>query len=62
QAVERGHEVVQIERETEARGASLRNFGQIWVPAFVESAVTPSKSRRPVRSHVVPAGPAARFC
>ncbi|MEV4940030.1 TIGR03364 family FAD-dependent oxidoreductase [Streptomyces zaomyceticus] len=31
QAVERGHEVVHIERETEARGASLRNFGQIWV-------------------------------
>ncbi|MER7106339.1 TIGR03364 family FAD-dependent oxidoreductase [Streptomyces sp. NPDC000229] len=30
-AVERGHEVVQIEREIEARGASLRNFGQIWV-------------------------------
>lgn len=30
-AMERGHEVVQIERETEARGASLRNFGQIWV-------------------------------
>jgi FAD dependent oxidoreductase TIGR03364 len=29
--VERGHEVVQIEREAEARGASLRNFGQIWV-------------------------------
>ncbi|WP_432018477.1 TIGR03364 family FAD-dependent oxidoreductase [Streptomyces sp. 1222.5] len=31
QAVERGHQVVQIERESEARGASLRNFGQIWV-------------------------------
>ncbi|MER5982841.1 TIGR03364 family FAD-dependent oxidoreductase [Streptomyces sp. NPDC001787] len=30
-AVNRGHEVVQIERESEARGASLRNFGQIWV-------------------------------
>ncbi|MFD6415344.1 TIGR03364 family FAD-dependent oxidoreductase [Streptomyces sp. NPDC060194] len=30
-AVEAGHEVVQIEREKEARGASLRNFGQIWV-------------------------------
>ncbi|MEU4653765.1 TIGR03364 family FAD-dependent oxidoreductase [Streptomyces sp. NPDC023723] len=29
-AVNRGHEVVQIEREAEARGASLRNFGQIW--------------------------------
>ncbi|WP_329457721.1 TIGR03364 family FAD-dependent oxidoreductase [Streptomyces sp. NBC_01497] len=30
-AAARGHEVVQIEREPEARGASLRNFGQIWV-------------------------------
>ncbi|MFG2632862.1 TIGR03364 family FAD-dependent oxidoreductase [Streptomyces sp. NPDC048362] len=30
-AVKRGHQVVQIEREAEARGASLRNFGQIWV-------------------------------
>ncbi|MFJ6987556.1 MULTISPECIES: TIGR03364 family FAD-dependent oxidoreductase [unclassified Streptomyces] len=30
-AVERGHQVVQIEREAEARGASVRNFGQIWV-------------------------------
>ncbi|WP_328582113.1 TIGR03364 family FAD-dependent oxidoreductase [Streptomyces sp. NBC_00370] len=30
-AISRGHEVVQIERESEARGASLRNFGQIWV-------------------------------
>ncbi|MBM7810683.1 TIGR03364 family FAD-dependent oxidoreductase [Saccharothrix algeriensis] len=31
QAVERGHEVVQLEREPEARGASVRNFGLIWV-------------------------------
>lgn len=30
-ALERGHQVVQIEREAEARGASLRNFGLIWV-------------------------------
>ncbi|WP_020657952.1 TIGR03364 family FAD-dependent oxidoreductase [Amycolatopsis benzoatilytica] len=31
QAVEHGHEVLQIEREPEARGASVRNFGLVWV-------------------------------
>ena len=30
-AVRRGHSVLQIEREAEARGASVRNFGLIWV-------------------------------
>lgn len=31
QAVHRGHEVVHLEREREARGASVRNFGLVWV-------------------------------
>jgi FAD dependent oxidoreductase TIGR03364 len=31
QAVQRGHEVLQIEREQQARGASVRNFGLVWV-------------------------------
>ena len=31
QAVERGHTVVQLEREAEARGATVRNFGLVWV-------------------------------
>jgi FAD dependent oxidoreductase TIGR03364 len=30
-ARQRGHEVVHLEREAEARGASVRNFGLIWV-------------------------------
>ncbi|GAB5902596.1 MULTISPECIES: TIGR03364 family FAD-dependent oxidoreductase [Mycobacteroides] len=30
-AIERGHHVVQLERESEARGATVRNFGLVWV-------------------------------
>ncbi|WP_054814240.1 TIGR03364 family FAD-dependent oxidoreductase [Nocardia arizonensis] len=30
-AVTRGHEVVHLEREPEARGATVRNFGLVWV-------------------------------
>ncbi|MBU3063964.1 TIGR03364 family FAD-dependent oxidoreductase [Nocardia sp. NEAU-G5] len=30
-AVGRGHTVVQVEREVEARGATVRNFGLVWV-------------------------------
>lgn len=30
-AVRRGHEVVQIERDPDARSASVRNFGLVWV-------------------------------
>ncbi|RJO75291.1 TIGR03364 family FAD-dependent oxidoreductase [Nocardia panacis] len=30
-AIDRGHEVVQLEREPEARGATVRNFGLVWV-------------------------------
>ncbi|MGV9802082.1 TIGR03364 family FAD-dependent oxidoreductase [Mycobacterium sp. NPDC003449] len=31
EAVHRGHRVVQLERESEARGATVRNFGLVWV-------------------------------
>jgi FAD dependent oxidoreductase TIGR03364 len=31
EAINRGHQVVQLEREAEARGATVRNFGLVWV-------------------------------
>lgn len=31
EAVRRGHQVTQLEREVEARGATVRNFGLVWV-------------------------------
>ena len=42
EAVRRGHHVVQLERETEARGATVRNFGLVWISgrAPAELAVT----------------------
>jgi FAD dependent oxidoreductase TIGR03364 len=42
QAVTRGHDVVHLERETEARGATVRNFGLVWVSgrAGFELAIT----------------------
>ncbi|MFE3290927.1 TIGR03364 family FAD-dependent oxidoreductase [Rhodococcus sp. NPDC059234] len=36
EAVRRGHEVVQFEREHEARGATVRNFGLVWVSGRAE--------------------------
>ncbi|WP_370155077.1 TIGR03364 family FAD-dependent oxidoreductase [Streptacidiphilus sp. EB129] len=35
-AVQRGHEVVHLEREQQARGASVRNFGLVWVGGRAE--------------------------
>ena len=31
EAIQRGHHVTHLERETEARGATVRNFGLVWV-------------------------------
>ena len=42
EAIRRGHEVVHLEREPEARGATVRNFGLVWVSgrAHAELAAT----------------------
>lgn len=36
EAISRGHHVVQLEREQEARGATVRNFGLVWVSGRAE--------------------------
>jgi FAD dependent oxidoreductase TIGR03364 len=36
EAVHRGHHVTHLEREVEARGASVRNFGLVWVSGRAE--------------------------
>jgi FAD dependent oxidoreductase TIGR03364 len=40
QAVLRGHEVVQLEREQDARGATVRNFGLVWVSGRATAELT----------------------
>lgn len=36
EAVRRGHHVTQLEREPEARGATVRNFGLVWISGRAE--------------------------
>ncbi|HWD83784.1 MAG TPA: TIGR03364 family FAD-dependent oxidoreductase, partial [Kribbella sp.] len=38
EAVRRGYQVVHLERELEARGASVRNFGLVWVSGRADGA------------------------
>ncbi|MGC5246466.1 TIGR03364 family FAD-dependent oxidoreductase [Gordonia sp. DT219] len=56
-AVARGHDVVQIEREAEARGATVRNFGLVWVSGrapFELAAAQRSRDLWEKISHQVP--------
>lgn len=40
EAVQRGHHVIHLEREVEARGATVRNFGLVWVSGRAEHELT----------------------
>ncbi|BCI52082.1 FAD-dependent oxidoreductase [Mycolicibacterium litorale] len=40
EAVRRGHRVVHLEREAEARGATVRNFGLVWVSGRTGAELT----------------------
>ncbi|BDX34866.1 FAD-dependent oxidoreductase [Mycobacterium antarcticum] len=46
EAVERGHHVIQLEREEEARGATVRNFGLVWVSGRAEHELAASLRAR----------------
>ena len=46
EAVDRGHEVVQLEREPEARGATVRNFGLVWVSGRARSELAAAMRSR----------------
>ncbi|TVT45150.1 TIGR03364 family FAD-dependent oxidoreductase [Amycolatopsis rhizosphaerae] len=45
QAVRRGHDVLHLEREPEARGASVRNFGLVWVSGRAPGAELTAATR-----------------
>ncbi|MFC4336721.1 TIGR03364 family FAD-dependent oxidoreductase [Salininema proteolyticum] len=45
EAIDHGHNVVQIEREPEARGASVRNFGLVWTSGRDKGAESRAATR-----------------
>src|SRR6478752_2895322 len=46
EAVRRGHQVTHLEREVEARGATVRNFGLVWVSGRAEHELDASLRSR----------------
>lgn len=46
EAVRRGHRVTQLERESEARGATVRNFGLVWVSGRAGFELAPALRAR----------------
>lgn len=46
EAIQRGHHVTHLEREVEARGATVRNFGLVWVSGRAEGELAASLRSR----------------
>lgn len=61
QAVQRGHTVVQLERETEARGATVRNFGLVWVSGRAEHELEAALRARELWEQIGERVPAVGF-
>ncbi len=60
-AVRRGHEVVQLERESEARGATVRNFGLVWVSGRAPEELAASQRSRDLWEEIATQVPGIGF-
>lgn len=61
EAVRRGHSVVHLERESEARGATVRNFGLVWVSGRASHELAASLRARELWEQIGAAVPGVGF-
>jgi FAD dependent oxidoreductase TIGR03364 len=61
EAVRRGHQVVHLEREPEARGATVRNFGLVWVSGRTRGELDAALRARDLWEEIGRAVPAVGF-
>ncbi|MGW6693278.1 TIGR03364 family FAD-dependent oxidoreductase [Rhodococcus sp. NPDC054953] len=61
EAIRRGHEVVHLEREPEARGATVRNFGLVWVSGRAEHELDAALRSRELWADLAARVPAIGF-
>ncbi|WP_373284154.1 TIGR03364 family FAD-dependent oxidoreductase [Gordonia jinhuaensis] len=60
-AVTRGHDVVHIEREVQARGATVRNFGLVWVSGRAPFELEAAQRSRDLWEQIAAKVPAVGF-
>ena len=61
EAIQRGHHVTHLEREVEARGATVRNFGLVWVSGRAEHELDITLRSRELWEHIGAAVPGIGF-
>jgi glycine/D-amino acid oxidase-like deaminating enzyme len=61
EAIHRGHDVVHLERESEARGATVRNFGLIWVSGRAHPELHVTLRSRELWAHLAERVPGIGF-
>ncbi|EME16009.1 TIGR03364 family FAD-dependent oxidoreductase [Rhodococcus triatomae] len=61
EAIRRGHDVIHLEREPEARGATVRNFGLVWVSGRAEHELATTLRSRELWADLAARVPAIGF-